>query len=517
MAAHVVSRDAVECRASLARSIRSALTHSQYLRGSADYLGIPRLRAERGDAIHRERALRLRAEAEGKEEAAAEAEAAEAAMRRAHQVDVWAGDPFLQPLLPVVVASLAAPMRWRSDGAHMLDAQPHLTDEVFIAVGRWLGVRELGRLACVARRFSSPSVVDPTHHACSSSSGPDVVRVSPRALPSASPSPSPSPSPSLARLTQWTSRPMQWSVVEEAARQQIVAHVQAGRDWVPRRSAKWTAASLSRRPPWLTLLHELHGLLAPRRFGTLEMHWIHKGAHYQLATSTVAPVIALSNCGTAATNFGDSWSTAACDSAELRGGRHWLEVRWEAGEQLELGVGAFNETHFSKSLPPIHGDPPEARMFRSYWMYSVRTHTGTAGGDDSSRPAAARLESWVCPPRRGAPPAPAPDAAAVHGHGGQHGGQLAAPGGEPTATDALWRLREDDEEEVLATAKLGDRIGLLLDLNEGSLRYYINRKPAGMLVKSGLVGPLFWRARLWKGASVRILAGSGSVPAELSK
>jgi hypothetical protein len=70
---------------------------------------------------------------------------------------------------------------------------------------------------------------------------------------------------------------------------------------------------------------------------------------------------------------------------------------------------------------------------------------------------------------------------------------------------------------VLATAKLGDRIGLLLDLNEGSLRYYINRKPAGMLVKSGLVGPLFWRARLWKGASVRILAGSGSVPAELSK
>ena len=62
------------------------------------------------------------------------------------------------------------------------------------------------------------------------------------------------------------------------------------------------------------------------------------------------------------------------------------------------------------------------------------------------------------------------------------------------------------------TAKQGDRIGMLLDLDQGSMTVWKNGALMGVMVAEGLSGPLCWAASLLlRGASARI--ASGPVPA----
>jgi hypothetical protein len=65
-----------------------------------------------------------------------------------------------------------------------------------------------------------------------------------------------------------------------------------------------------------------------------------------------------------------------------------------------------------------------------------------------------------------------------------------------TATRTSW--------EGMQPAKLGDRIGLLLDLSESTLAVFINGEPLGTMAR-GLQGPLHWAIDLaGEGTSVRI-------------
>ena len=66
--------------------------------------------------------------------------------------------------------------------------------------------------------------------------------------------------------------------------------------------------------------------------------------------------------------------------------------------------------------------------------------------------------------------------------------------------------------EGLQTAKQGDRIGMLLDLDQGSMTVWKNDVQLGVMQAEGLSGPLCWGVSLYNGGnSGRI--GSAALPA----
>ena len=80
-----------------------------------------------------------------------------------------------------------------------------------------------------------------------------------------------------------------------------------------------------------------------------------------------------------------------------------------------------------------------------------------------------------------------------------------------TATDCSFdatdghRLPDDSEWEGMQTAGEGDRIGMQLDLDQGSVTVWKNGEKLGVMVSEGLSGPLSWAAELYKeGSSARI-------------
>ena len=58
--------------------------------------------------------------------------------------------------------------------------------------------------------------------------------------------------------------------------------------------------------------------------------------------------------------------------------------------------------------------------------------------------------------------------------------------------------------EGMQGAEQGDRIGMLLDLDQGSMTVWKNDVKLGVMVAAGLRGPLCWAAELSVGNSVRI-------------
>ena len=57
----------------------------------------------------------------------------------------------------------------------------------------------------------------------------------------------------------------------------------------------------------------------------------------------------------------------------------------------------------------------------------------------------------------------------------------------------------------------GDRIGMLLDLDQGSMTVWKNGEQLGVMVAEGLSGPLCWAVSLRYGSSARV--ESAAVPA----
>ena len=60
--------------------------------------------------------------------------------------------------------------------------------------------------------------------------------------------------------------------------------------------------------------------------------------------------------------------------------------------------------------------------------------------------------------------------------------------------------------EVIRPAQ-GDEIGLLLDLEAGTLAVYHEGRRLGLMVRGGLTGPLRWAVDLWDGAALLIQRG----------
>ena len=65
--------------------------------------------------------------------------------------------------------------------------------------------------------------------------------------------------------------------------------------------------------------------------------------------------------------------------------------------------------------------------------------------------------------------------------------------------------------EGMQDIKQGDRIGMLLDLDQGSMTAWKNDVRLGVMHAEGLRGPLCWAVTIgYPGASVRIADGGGS-------
>ena len=58
--------------------------------------------------------------------------------------------------------------------------------------------------------------------------------------------------------------------------------------------------------------------------------------------------------------------------------------------------------------------------------------------------------------------------------------------------------------EGMQPARQGDRIGMLLDLDQGSMTLWKNNEKLGVMVAEGLSGPLCWAASLGQHRSARI-------------
>jgi hypothetical protein len=67
-------------------------------------------------------------------------------------------------------------------------------------------------------------------------------------------------------------------------------------------------------------------------------------------------------------------------------------------------------------------------------------------------------------------------------------------------------VNEDNEQEQVCRIGAGDAVGLLLDLDAGSLAVYLNRERCGLMIQSGLAAPagFVWGADVFSGYSVRI-------------
>ena len=75
--------------------------------------------------------------------------------------------------------------------------------------------------------------------------------------------------------------------------------------------------------------------------------------------------------------------------------------------------------------------------------------------------------------------------------------------------DGSDEITEDITWEGSESMSLGDEIGILLDLDEGTLSVYKNGRKLGVM-KRGLSGPYCWVASMWRGT--RVTMKRGAVP-----
>ena len=66
--------------------------------------------------------------------------------------------------------------------------------------------------------------------------------------------------------------------------------------------------------------------------------------------------------------------------------------------------------------------------------------------------------------------------------------------------------------EGMRSARQGDRIGMLLDLDQGSMTVWKNDEKLGVVQAEGLSGPLCWAVSLAQGSCAHI--ASAALPAQ---
>jgi len=181
---------------------------------------------------------------------------------------------------------------------------PFLSDELFVRVASRLDVRSLGRLASSSARFSRPCIEAPV-----------------RAL----------PEPSAPAACRPTAAPERWSVAEEGARRQVLAHAAPVLGWAPRRPGE----------PWLRLLREVQLLAAAEPWVAMLPSWQQIGG-----TSQVQLIVG---------------------AVQLRAGVHRLELELLDGHACRVGV--VREGHGQGAGLAQHASwhPPVKRNPHSDW------------------------------------------------------------------------------------------------------------------------------------------------------
>jgi hypothetical protein len=215
-----------------------------------------------------------------------------------------------------------------------------------------------------------------------------------------------------------------WSIVEEAARQQIAGLSAQERSWGPGDGPGWTL----RAGVWLR---------AEGRLGLLnEMELLRRAAVFGRSHESIT----LTDGGALATRTGDGWGydRGATSGVAMRAGQHYAQFTVVAGSRMMFGV--------VRPRWDVEGGH-DAALDRQHRFYA------TAGGYRLPR-FTGFYDDW--------------------------------PGQQPA--------REP-----------GDRIGLLLDLEQGSMTVYKNDERLGVIQESGLRGEYCWAAELASvGDSVRI-------------
>jgi hypothetical protein len=335
-----------------------------------------------------------------------------------------------------------------------------LPDEVFFHLAGYLAARDLSRLARAAGRFGASRMM-PADLSTPAAAGPQLPR-------GAGPGGS------------------RQSIVEEAARLRVTADPQHAA-WVPRRGAE----------PWLALLRELEGLAWPPAF------------------SRHAPAASLREGGAVLRHSGRGgvWEAAVCGGAPMRAGVHYAELSYFASARPTypmLGVAAAGlDPGGVGALPNVR--PGVASAVESL-AESLSLADAFCRGDPARRAARGGSNAYLA-------------------------------GGADSSADVLENFQIKADTWMLHTWKgfvqhagvamhwegcrgimPGQNVGLLLDLDAGSLAVYLDGARLGLMVPSGLHGPLVWAVDicgcamgtppLWRtSTSVRIASPPGPVPA----
>ena len=218
---------------------------------------------------------------------------------------------------------LANHRRWLAAELALRPAPPFLGDEIFVLVAAYLSVRDLGRLACVAKRFTASSMHDPTHTGAGSAE--------------------------------------MWSPVEEGARRSLLNRDADRQAWVPRRDGD----------SWLRLARQLEVLSAPLIFDRAAIGHVVLSAGGARATKTSEDE----------DEFGDStgFRAASCGSAcVLRAGVHFAQFTL-VGERAVAMVGIIRPDWDVEEGHSAEEEPEHC----FYWSATGRRF----GGSDEAAPA----------------------------------------------------------------------------------------------------------------------------------
>lgn len=178
---------------------------------------------------------------------------------------------------------------------------------------------------------------------------------------------------------------------------------------------------------------------------------------FTVAFERCAATVELSDSGAIATNLGGrhgGWKPAVAGRA-MMSGRHACEVQYLAGEYMLCGVVGAGFIPHAAGVHPAHKHPEG-------WLFKSTNWQLAHAGEFSLR--------WLT--QRSLKE------------------QAQSLGAEIHATDNRETAR---------------RVGLLLDLDEGSLAVSVDGRRLGRMVKKGLQGPLWWGVDLApEGGSARI-------------
>lgn len=247
-----------------------------------------------------------------------------------------------------------------------------------------------------------------------------------------------------------TASPEPWSLISEAARCRIIAHTAEQQSWVPRRGQE----------SWLGLLWELERLC-------LRLSFSRERADNAISMSDNGSEAAL----VLHQHDRYRWRTAPSD-VTMRAGRHYAVFTI-----LDAGHPHV-EQRFGVVRPSWSAATGGAAEEAEYWCYDAREGSYSRPTSDTGAAAAADADD---------------------------DGSDDSTGG---STWSITGLRWENQQ----AAVINDRVGLLLDLDEGSMTVFKNDERLGVMVESGLSGEYCWAAGLYESGD-RFRVESQPVPA----